>query len=71
MMKIMIINPNSSVHMTDHIRKTIEAVKRSETELVVTCPDKGPVAIESAYDEMLAAFYSMDLVKRATKQPTR
>jgi len=67
-MKIMVINPNSSVDMTNHIRKTLEGIKRPETELVVTCPDKGPVAIESAYDETLAAFYSLDLVKKANKE---
>jgi allantoin racemase len=68
MMKIMVINPNSSAEMTDHIRKTLETVKRAETELVVTCPKKGPVAIESAYDEVLAAFYSLDLVKKANQE---
>jgi len=67
-MKIMIINPNSSVDMTNHIRKALKGIKRPETELIVTCPDKGPVAIESAYDETLAAFYCMDLVKRALMQ---
>ena len=67
-MKIMVINPNSSVDMTNHIRKALESIKRPETELTVTCPDKGPVAIESAYDETLAAFYSMDLVKKANTE---
>ena len=64
-MKIMVINPNSSVDITNHIRKAIEMIKRQETELVVTCPNKGPITIESAYDETLAAFYCMDLVKKA------
>lgn len=67
-MKIMIINPNSSVEMTNHVRKVLENIKRPETELIVTCPDKGPIAIESAYDETIAAFYSLDLVKRANKE---
>jgi len=67
-MKIMVINPNSSVDMTNHIRKTLENIKRPETQLVVTCPDKGPSVIESAYDEILAAFYCMDLVKRANME---
>ena len=67
-MKIMVINPNSSVDMTNHIRKTLENIKRPETQLVVTCPDKGPSAIESAYDEILAAFYCMDLVKKANQE---
>ena len=67
-MKIMVINPNTSADMTNHIRKALEGIKRSETELTVTCPDKGPVAIESAYDETLAAFYSIDLVKKANTE---
>ena len=67
-MKIMVINPNSSVDMTNHIRKVLEGIKRPETELTIICPDKGPVAIESAYDETLAAFYSMDLVKKANTE---
>ena len=67
MMKIMVINPNSSVDMTNHIEKILKGVKRPETDLVVTCPDKGPVAVESAYDALLAAYYSMDLVKKANQ----
>ncbi len=67
-MKIMVINPNSSLDMTNHIRKALEGIKRPETELIVTCPDKGPVAIDSAYDETLAAFYSIDLVKKANAE---
>lgn len=67
-MKIMVINPNSSVNMTNHIRKTLETIKRPDTKLLVTCPDKGPVAIESAFDEILAAFYIMDLVKKANTE---
>ena len=67
-MKIMVINPNRSVDMTNHIRKTLEDIKRPETELIVACPDKGPIAIESAYDETLAAFYCMELVKKANQE---
>jgi allantoin racemase len=67
-MKIMIINPNSSEEMTNHIRQTIETTKRLETELLVICPNNGPTAIESAYDEIYAAFYSMDLVKKANRE---
>jgi len=67
-MKIMVINPNSSVDMTNHIRKILENIKRPETELTVICPDKGPVAIESAYDETLAAFHCMELTKKANRE---
>ena len=67
-MKIMVINPNSSTDMTDHVRRALEAIKMPDTELTVVCPDKGPIAIESAYDETLAAFYSMELVRKANRE---
>ena len=67
-MKIMVINPNSSVDMTDHIRKSLEKIKRQDTELTVVCPSKGPIAIDSSYDETIAAFYSMELVRKANKE---
>jgi allantoin racemase len=64
-MKILVINPNSSESVTDHIRTELMKIKRSDTELTVINPEHGPVSIESAYDETLAAFYVMDLVKMA------
>lgn len=64
-MKILVINPNASKSVTDHIRHELEKIKRSDTELTVVNPEHGPVSIESAYDETLAAFYTMDLVKKA------
>ncbi len=67
-MKIMVINPNSSKEMTSSIREVLEKIKRPDTELTVTCPEKGPVEISSSYDELLAAFYMMDLVRRANSE---
>lgn len=67
-MKIMVINPNTSTEMTDHIRESLASIKRSATELTVTCPQKGPIAIESAYDETLSAFHSMELVRQANNE---
>ena len=64
-MKIFVINPNTSQTMTDHIRVALEAVKRSDTELTVTCPDRGPETIESAYDEAFAIPPTLGLVKKA------
>ncbi len=49
-MKILVINPNTSIAMTNQIRIALEAVKRSDTDLTVTCPENGPETIESAYD---------------------
>lgn len=64
-MKIMVINPNTSESMTNHIREELTRIKRVDTELTVVCPDKGPEAIESAYDEAYAIPPTLDLVKKA------
>jgi allantoin racemase len=66
-MRIFVINPNTSQTMTDHIRVALEAVKRFDTELTVTCPDRGPETIESAYDEAFAIPPTLELVKKANE----
>lgn len=67
-MKIMVINPNTSVSMTEHIREALIPIKRKDTELTVICPDKGPETIESAYDEAYAIPPTLELVKRANQE---
>ena len=67
-MKIFVINPNTSESMTDHIREALMAVKRSDTELTVTCPAKGPDTIESAYDEAYAIPPTLELVKKGNAE---
>ncbi len=67
-MRILVINPNTSQTMTDHIRNALDEVKRSDTELTVTCPDRGPETIESAYDEAFAIPPTLDLVKKANEE---
>jgi allantoin racemase len=67
-MKIMVINANTSESFTDHIREELERVKRSDTELTVLSPERGPETIESAYDEAMAIPPILDLVKKANKE---
>lgn len=67
-MKICVINPNSSKSVTDHIRRELEKIKRSDTELTVVNPEHGPVSIESAYDEALAGPPTLELVKKANAE---
>jgi allantoin racemase len=67
-MKIMVINPNTSESMTNHLRGELNRVKRSDTELAVVCPDKGPETIESAYDEAYAIPPTLELVEKANKE---
>ncbi len=67
-MKIFVINPNTSESMTDHIRRELEEIKRSDTELTVVNPEHGPVSIESAYDEALAGPPTLELVRKANEE---
>ena len=67
-MKIMVINPNTSQSMTDHLRRELEQIKRVDTYLTVVCPDEGPVTIESAYDEAQAIPPTLRLVERANRE---
>jgi len=64
----MVINPNTSESMTDHIRDELRKIKRADTELTVLCPEKGPETIESAYDEAHAIPPTLELVKRANRE---
>jgi len=66
-MKILVINPNTSIPMTNQIRIALETIKRADTELTVTCPEKGPETIESAYDEAYAIPPTLELVKKANQ----
>ncbi len=67
-MKIMVINPNTSQSMTDHIRHELILIKRPDTELAVICPDKGPELIASSYDEAYAVPPMLELVNKANKE---
>ena len=67
-MKIMVINPNSSLEMTNHIRRVLEQIKNEDTELNVTCPEGGPLAIENAYDEAMCQPGVLALVARANRE---
>lgn len=67
-MKIMVINPNTSESMTEHLRVELNRIKRSDTELMVVCPDKGPETIECAYDEACAIPPTLELVKKANRE---
>jgi allantoin racemase len=67
-MRIFVINPNTSQTMTDHIRREIEKIKRSDTEITVVSPERGPAAIECARDEVLAGPGILELVARANAE---
>jgi allantoin racemase len=53
-MKILVVNPNTSKSMTDHLRLELQACKAASTTVTVVNPASGPPSIESAFDEALA-----------------
>lgn len=66
-MRIMVINPNTSQSMTDHIRLELEEVRAPTTQLTVVNPEHGPESIESAYEEAYAVPPTLELVKQAER----
>lgn len=53
-MRIKIINPNTTLSMTQGIEKAAKEYARPDTEITVVSPEEGPEAIEGLYDEALA-----------------
>lgn len=53
-MKILIVNPNTCSSMTDRLRRELERTRSGDTELRVTNPVHGPLAIEDEIDEAAA-----------------
>ncbi|SEO82168.1 aspartate/glutamate racemase family protein [Aquisalimonas asiatica] len=53
-MRIQVINPNTSAHMTDAIGDAARAVAGPGTEILAVNPADGPPSIEGHYDEAMA-----------------
>jgi allantoin racemase len=54
--------------MTDKIRIVANAARRDDCEVIVTCPDHGPITIESSFDEAYAIGPTIDLVRQAAEE---
>ncbi len=67
-MKIKIINPNTTLEMTESIGAAGRSVARNGTEVVAVSPTFGPASIESYYDEMLCAPGVIDEVKKGDEE---
>ena len=67
-MKILVINPNTSESMTDHMREELLRIKRSDRKLTVVCAGRGPETIESAYDEAYAIPPTLVVVRKANEE---
>lgn len=67
MKKILVLNPNTSNIVTQKIASAIEPIASSDVALTVAQIDHGPVSLESFYDEVVAAPYTVEKVKQANK----
>jgi allantoin racemase len=68
MMRILVINPNASVEMTDVIREQLQAVARADAVVDVVNPPGAPPAIESALDEAACVPPMLELVRDAQRR---
>jgi len=63
-MKVKIINPNTTLSMTQKINDIAKKYARPETEIIAVSPEKGPVSIEDAYDATLAGPEVLKEIKK-------
>ena len=68
-MKLLLINPNTSVGMTEGIAAAARAVAAAGTEVQAVQPSFGPLSIESHYDEAFAAAGVAEQVRLAQAHP--
>ena len=67
-MRIKIIIPNSSIEFRDNEVEGRKKAAATGSEVEVVCLPHGPVSIESAYDEALAAPYIIEEVVKAERE---
>lgn len=67
-MRILVINPNASVEMSDVVREQLQAVARPDVQFDVVNPPGAPPAIESALDEAACVPPMLAMVKGAQDQ---
>src|SRR5258708_23833880 len=53
-MRILVVNPNTTVAMTETIGRAARAAATPGTDIVAVNPPDGPVSIEGYYDEALS-----------------
>jgi len=67
-MRIKIINPNTTMEMTEGIGDAARSVAREGTEIISVSPEFGPVSIESYYDEYVSACGVLDEVRKGNDE---
>lgn len=62
---IQVINPNTSLAMTETIGAAARAVAAPGTEILAVCPSAGVPSIEGHFDEAIAAVGVLEQIKKA------
>ncbi|MEI2266216.1 allantoin racemase [Erwinia sp. CGal63] len=65
---IQVINPNTSLAMTDTIGEAARGAASSDTEILAVCPSEGVPSIEGHFDEAVAAIGVLEQVKAGREQ---
>jgi allantoin racemase len=66
--RIKVINPNTTLSMTEKIRAAATSVAAPGTEIFAVSPAKGPRSIETAYHEAQATIGVLDEIARGEEQ---
>lgn len=61
-MRVLIVNPNTSVQMTEDIDRAAKAYAAKDTEVVTVCPQWGPRSIEGHFEETVAATATVEMI---------
>ena len=69
--RIQVINPNTSLAMTETIGAAARAVAAPGTEILAVCPSAGVPSIEGHFDEAIAAVGVLEQVKKAKSRGGR
>ena len=67
-MKIKVINPNTTIEMTEDISISARAYSRPETEIVCVNAEKWPVTIEGFYDESVALLGLIEQLLKSERE---
>lgn len=63
-MRIKVINPNTTLSMTEKIGHAAAAVAAVGTQIVAVSPSMGPASIEGHYDEAISVIGMLDEVRK-------
>jgi allantoin racemase len=62
-MRILVINPNTTVEMTKQVEAALNKVKQADTILDVTNPSSGPDGLASACDEIVSGYEVLKIIR--------